>query len=65
MKTTSLAYAIAVPELLYSAAQIWSEQLNVREMMTILLLTYILLVGVLVSIMGRWEKALRIPGYGG
>ena len=65
VKTTSLAYAIAVPELLYSAAQIWSEQLNVREMMTILLLTYILLVGVLVSIMGRWEKALRIPGYGG
>lgn len=65
VKTTSLAYAIAVPELLYSAAQIWSEQLNVREMMTVLLLTYILLVGFLVSIMSRWEKALRIPGYGG
>ena len=65
VKTTSLAYAIAVPELLYSAAQIWSEQLNVREMMTVLLLIYILLVAVLVWIMGCWEKALRIPGYGG
>lgn len=64
VKTTSLAYAIAVPELLYAAAQIWSEQLNVREMMTVLLLTYILLVAVLVWILGRWEKALRIPGYG-
>lgn len=65
VKTTTLAYAIAVPELLYSSAQIWSEQLNVREMMTVLLLTYILLVAVLVWLMGRWEKALRIPGYGG
>lgn len=64
VKTTTLAYAIAVPELLYSAAQIWSEQLNVREMMTVLLLTYILLVAILVWIIGRWEKALRIPGYG-
>jgi len=34
-------------------------------MMTVLLLTYILLVAILVWIMGRWEKALRIPGYGG
>lgn len=64
VKTTTLAYAIAVPELLYSAAQIWSEQLNVREMMTVLLLSYILLVAVLVWIMGRWERSLRIPGYG-
>ena len=34
-KTTTLAYAIAVPELLYVSAQIWSEQLNVREMMNV------------------------------
>lgn len=65
VKTTTLVYAIAVPELLYSAAQIWSEQLNVREMMTVLLLTYIALVAILVWFLGRWEKALRIPGYGG
>ena len=65
VKTTTLAYAIAVPELLYASAQIWSEQLNVREMMTLLLLSYILLVAVLVWILGRWEKMLRIPGYGG
>jgi polar amino acid transport system permease protein len=63
VKTTTLAYAIAVPELLYAAAQIWSEVLNVREMMNVLLVTYVALIGVLVLAMGRWERALRIPGY--
>ncbi len=63
VKTTTLAYAIAVPELLYAAAQIWSEVLNVREMMNVLLVTYVGLIAVLVLIMGRWERALRIPGY--
>jgi polar amino acid transport system permease protein len=63
VKTTTLAYAIGVPELLYAAAQIWSEVLNVRETMTALLVIYVALVGVLVWAMGRWERALRIPGY--
>lgn len=63
VKTTTLAYAIAVPELLYAAAQIWSEVLNVREMMNVLLVTYVVLVGVLVHAMARWERAMRIPGY--
>lgn len=63
LKTTTLAYAIGVPELLYAASQIWSENLNVREMMNVLLVTYVVLVGLLVWIMGRWERALRIPGY--
>lgn len=64
VKTTTLAYAIAVPEILYASAQIWSDELNVREMMNVLLLTYILLVAVLVWVLHRWEKAIRIPGYG-
>ena len=63
VKTTTLAYAIGVPELLYAAAQIWSEQFNVWEMMIVLLVTYVVLVGVLVWGMARWERALRIPGY--
>jgi polar amino acid transport system permease protein len=63
LKTTTLAYAIAVPELLYAASQIWSEVLNVREMMNVLLVTYVALIAVLVAIMGRWERALHIPGY--
>ncbi len=63
VKTTTLAYAIAVPELLYAASQIWSEELNVREMVNVLLVTYVALIAVLVAIMGRWERALHIPGY--
>jgi polar amino acid transport system permease protein len=64
VKTTTLAYAIAVPEVLYISAQIWSDELNVREMMNVLLLTYIGLVAILVWALHRWEKMLRIPGYG-
>jgi polar amino acid transport system permease protein len=63
IKTTTLAYAIGVPEMLYAAAQIWSEVLNVREMMNVLLVMYVLLVGILVWVMARWERAMRIPGY--
>lgn len=64
VKTTTLAYAIAVPELLYVCAQIWSDELNVREMMNVVLVTYVAIVGVLVWLMGRWERALRVPGFG-
>lgn len=63
LKTTTLAYAIGVPELLYAASQVWSEVLNVREMMVVLLITYVALVAVLVDILRRWEKMLHIPGY--
>ncbi|MGK7653845.1 amino acid ABC transporter permease [Roseovarius sp. B08] len=64
VKTTTLAYAIAVPELLYVAAQIWSEDLNVKEMMNVLLLSYVGIVAILVWVLHHWEKRLRIPGYG-
>lgn len=64
LKTTTLAYAIAVPETLYAVTQIWSESQNVTEMMCVLLITFVLLVGMLVWIMHRWERSLRIPGFG-
>lgn len=63
VKTTTLAYAIAVPELLYVCSQIWSENWNVPELMNVLLITYVALVGILVFGMHRWERAMRIPGY--
>jgi polar amino acid transport system permease protein len=63
VKTTTLAYAIGVPELLYAASQIWSEAFNVREMMNVLLVVYVLLVAALVWVMHRWERSMRIPGY--
>jgi polar amino acid transport system permease protein len=64
VKTTTLAYAIAVPELLYVTSQIWSDNLNVPEMMNVLLLVYFVLVGALVLAMDRWERAIRVPGFG-
>ena len=64
VKTTTLAYAIAVPEMLYMANQIWSDSVNVPEMMTFLLIAYVFLVGVLVWFMHRWERAMRLPGFG-
>ncbi|MHA6687561.1 amino acid ABC transporter permease [Mesorhizobium sp. A556] len=64
LKTTTLAYAIAVPETLYAVTQIWAQSQNVTEMMFVLLATFVVLVGVLVWIMHRWERSLRIPGFG-
>lgn len=64
VKTTTLAYAIGVPEMLYVANQIWSDSMNVTEMMNVLLLLYIGLVSFLVWLMHRWERAMRMPGYG-
>ena len=64
LKTTTLAYAIAVPEMLYSVKQIWTMSQNVPEMMCLLLFMYVSLVGILVWIMHMWQRAIKIPGYG-
>jgi len=64
VKTTTLAYAIAVPEMLYVSSQIWSDELNVPVMMNVLLVCYFVLVGALVYVMHRWERAIRLPGFG-
>ena len=65
VKTTTLAYAIAVPEMLYVSSQIWSDELNVPVMMNVLLICYFALVGALVYAMTRWERAIKVPGFGG
>jgi polar amino acid transport system permease protein len=64
IKTTTQAYAIAVPETLYIASQIWSDRINVLEMMITLLTFYLLLVGIFVWFMTRVERSLRVPGFG-
>src|SRR4051812_40655190 len=64
VKTTTLAYAIAVPELVYMSAQIWSEQVNVPEMMIVLLICYVGIVGIINQGMQRLEARLRVPGFG-
>ena len=64
VKTTTLAYAIAVPETLYMANQIWSDSVNVPEMMNVVWIVYLILVGALVWLMGRWERVMKVPGLG-
>ena len=64
VKTTTLAYAIAVPELVYMSAQIWSEQVNVPEMMIVLLVCYVAIVGIINQGMQWLEHRLHVPGFG-
>jgi polar amino acid transport system permease protein len=64
VKTTTLAYAIAVPELVYMSAQVWSEQVNVPEMMVVLLICYVAIVGIINQLMQWLEERLRVPGFG-
>lgn len=64
IKTTTQAYAIAVPETLFVANQIWSDQLNVFEMMVTLLTFYLIIVGIFVWGMTLLERAIAVPGYG-
>jgi polar amino acid transport system permease protein len=65
LKTTTLAYAIAVPEMMYTMNQIWSDNVNVPEMMLVLFIYYIGLVGVLAFLLHALERRLRVPGIGG
>ncbi len=49
---------------MYTANQIWSDNVNVPEMMIVLFIFYVGLVTILVFGMHKWEKKLKIPGYG-
>jgi polar amino acid transport system permease protein len=65
VKTTTQAFAIAVPELLYQAVTIWNDFPSAQyPTMLLLFVVYIGLVGILVMGMTRWERQLAIPGYG-
>lgn len=64
IKTTTNAYAIAVPEILYASSQIWSDQLNTLEMMVVLLTFFILVIGVFTWLMKLLERLMAVPGWG-
>jgi polar amino acid transport system permease protein len=63
VKGTTVAYAIGVPELLTASSTIWGASVNIPEMMSVLLVTFLAIVGGLVFLLHRLEQALRIPGY--
>ena len=65
VKTTTQAIAIAVPELLYEMVSIYNDYSTAQNAsMVVLFVVFIVLVGILVLGMHRWERAMRIPGYG-
>ena len=65
VKTTTQAIGIAVPELLYQSVGIWNDYPSaLYPTMVLLFVSFIFLVGILVLGMSRWERAMRIPGYG-
>lgn len=63
IKTTSLAYAIGVPEMFYAANQIWSDKSNVAEMMVTYLICNAVLVGAVSLIFKYAEARMRVPGH--
>ena len=65
VKTTTQAFAIAVPELLYHSVTIWNDYPSAQyPTMLLLFVAYVGLVAILVFGMHRWEKSMKIPGYG-
>ena len=66
VKTTTQAFGIAVPELLYQCISVYNDySTSMNASMLLLFVVYIILVAILVFGMHRWEKAMKIPGYGG
>ncbi|MGP4806367.1 amino acid ABC transporter permease [Agrobacterium cavarae] len=63
-KSTTIAYAVGVAELLYVSNQIWSDSLNTIEMMNVMLVIYLVLTGGVVFLINRVEAAMRLPGFG-
>ena len=62
-KTTSLAYVISVPEVTYTLNQVWSDNVNVPEMMIVLFAFYVSVVTVLGAVLHAVERHLAIPGH--
>jgi len=64
IKTSTNAYAIAVPEVLYAASQVWVDNLNALEMMFILLTLFVIVISLFTWLMKLLEKAIAVPGWG-
>ena len=65
VKTTTQAFAIAVPELLYHSVTIWNDYPSAQyPTMLLVFVAYVGLVAILVFGMSQWERSMKIPGYG-
>lgn len=62
LKTTTVAYAIAVPELLYAANRIWADNANAPETMAALFLLFLAMAGGLTLLLRSLERRIAVPG---
>jgi polar amino acid transport system permease protein len=54
-----------VPELLYHSVTIWNDYPSAQyPTMLLVFVAYVGLVAILVFGMSRWERSIKIPGYG-
>lgn len=63
-KTTSLAYVISVPEMTYVLNQVWSDNVNVPEMIVVLFVFYTAVIAIIAKLAARLERRLKVPGFG-
>ncbi len=63
LKTTTVAYAIAVPELLYAANRIWADNANAPETMAVLFILFLSLAGGLTMLLRSVERRIAVPGF--
>jgi polar amino acid transport system permease protein len=63
-KTTAEASVIAVPELMYYAGQIYTDNFRTLEVMLLVLAIYVVLVSLVAYGLKRVERLLAYPGYG-
>lgn len=63
LKDSSLASAVAIPELLLFAKQLGSSNFRLMEMLTIAAIYYLILTSILTFITNRIEKRLNISDY--
>ena len=64
IKSTTIAYAIGVREVLEATTTIMLSSSNVVEMMTVLLLTFLTIVSIWSTAMRWLERRLKLPGFG-
>lgn len=63
LKDSSLASAVAIPELLLFAKQLGSSNFRLMEMLTIAAIYYLILTSILTFIANRIEKRLNVSDY--
>ena len=65
VKTTTQAFGIAVPELLYQCISVYNDySTSMNAVMLLMFIVFFLIVGLIAWSSSALERKLKIPGYG-